>query len=71
MLAVDCEAAPDSWQWRCKWYGYFLTVFEFDLICESFYPSVFDFEYLMSITDPYPNAQNLHFYDVDIYYNFI
>jgi len=21
-----------SWPWGCKWYGYFLTVFEFDPI---------------------------------------
>jgi hypothetical protein len=85
VLAVDCEAAPDSGQMRCKWYGYFPTVFEFDLVWKSFYPSIFDFdlvwksfypsifdfEYSIFITDPYPNAQNLYFYDVDIYYNFI
>ena len=36
-----------------------------------FYPSVFDPEYTISVTDPYPNAQKLHFYDVDIHYNLI
>ena len=36
-----------------------------------FYPSVSDSEYPIFITDPYPNAQKLHFYNVDIHYNFI
>ena len=46
----------------------------FILMCsvwKGFYPSVFDFEYPVSVTDPYPNAQKLHFYNVDIHYNFI
>ena len=46
----------------------------FILMCpvwKGFYPSVSDFEYPVSVTDPYPNAQKLHFYDVDIHYNFI
>ena len=29
------------------------------------------FRYPISVTDPYPNAQKLHFYNVDIYYNLI
>jgi len=55
----------------CKWYGYSPTVFEFDQVWKGFYPSVSDSEYPISITDPYPNAQKLHFYDVDIHYNLI
>ena len=46
----------------------------FILMCsvwKGFYPFVFDFEYPVSVTDPYPNAQKLHFYNVDIHYNFI
>ena len=33
--------------------------------------SVSDSEYQISMTDPYPNAQKLYFYDVDIHYNLI
>jgi len=40
-------------------------------VWKSFYPSVSDSEYPISVTDPYPNAQKLHFYDVDIHYNLI
>ena len=36
---------------------------------EEFYLSVSDSEDPISVTDPYPNAQKLHFYDVDIHYN--
>ena len=43
----------------------------FDPICRGFYPSVSDSEYPISVTDLYPNPQKLHFYDVNIYYNFI
>ena len=50
---------------------YFPTVFEFDLVRKGFYLSVSDSEYLLSVTDPYPNAQKLYFYDVDIHYNLI
>ena len=46
-------------------------VFEFDPVWKDFYPSVFDSEYPISVTDPYPNAQKLYFYDVDIHYNLI
>ena len=46
-------------------------MFELDPIWKGFYPSVSDSEYLISVTDTYPNAQKLHFYDVDIHYNFI
>ena len=56
---------------RCKWYGYFRTVFEFELVWKDFYPSVSDSEYPLSITDPYPNAQKLYFYDINIHYNLI
>ena len=38
---------------------------------KGFYPSVSDSEYPISVTDPYPNSQKLHFYDVNIYYNLI
>ena len=38
---------------------------------EGFYPSISDFEYSISLTDPYPNTQKLHFYDVDIHCNLI
>ena len=37
----------------------------------DFYLSVSDSDYLLSVTDPYPNAQKLHFYDVYIHYNLI
>ena len=47
------------------------AVFEFDPVWKGFYPSVSDSEYPISVTDSYPNAQKLYFYDVDIYYNFI
>ena len=46
----------------------------FILMCpvwKGFYPSVSDFEYPVSVTDPYPNTQKLHFYDVDIHCNLI
>ena len=43
----------------------------FDPICRGFYPSVSDFEYPLSVTDPYSNAQKLYFYNIDIYYDFI
>ena len=46
---------------ECKWYGYFPTVFEFDPVWKSFYPSVSDSKYSISVTDPYPNTQKLHF----------
>ena len=59
------------WALGWKWYGYFPTVFEFDPVWKCFYSSVSDSEYLLSVTDPYPNAQKLHFYDVDIHYNLI
>ena len=49
----------------------FPTVFEFDPVWKGFYLSVPDSEYPISVTDPYPNGQKLHFYDVDIYYNLI
>ena len=55
----------------CKWYGYFPTVFEFDPVCNGFYPSVSDSEYPLFITNPHPSAQKLHFYDVNIHYNLI
>jgi len=42
-------------------------VFEFDPVWMSFYPSVFDSEYQVSVTDPYSNIQKLYFYDVDIH----
>ena len=48
-----------------------MTVFVFDLVWKSFYPSVSDFEYPISVTNPYPNDQKLHFYDVDIHCNII
>jgi len=54
-----------------KWYEYFPIVFEFDPISNDFYPSISDSEYSISLTDLYPNAQKLHFYDVDIHYNLI
>ena len=54
-----------------KWYEYFPIVFEFDPIWNDFYPSVSDSEYSIFLTDLYPNAQKLHFYDVDIHYNLI
>ena len=38
---------------------------------EGFHPSVSDSEYPISVTDLYPNAQKLHFYNVDIHYNLI
>ena len=62
---------PNSSQQGCKWYGYFPTVFEFDPVWRGFYPSVYDSEYLISVTDPYPNVQKLYFYNIDIYYNLI
>ena len=40
-------------------------------IRKDIYPSVSDFEYPISVTNPYPNAQKLYFYDVDIHYNLI
>ena len=43
----------------------------FDRIRIRFGMFVFDFEYLISVTDSYSNAQKLYFYDVDIHYNFI
>jgi len=46
-------------------------VFEFDPVWMSFYPSVFDSEYQVSVTDPYSNIQKLYFYDVDIHHNLI
>ena len=36
-----------------------------------FYPSVFDSEYSISITDPYLNTKKLHFYNINIHYNLI
>ena len=54
-----------------KWYGYFSILFEFDLVWTDFYLFVFDFEHPIFVTDSYPNAQKLYFYDVDIHYNFI
>ena len=36
-------------------------IFEFDPVWKDFYPSVFDSEYPISVTDPYPNAQKLYF----------
>ena len=62
---------PNSSQQRCKWYGYFPTVFEFDPVWKDFYPSVSDSEYSISVTNPYSNTQKLHFYDVDIHCNLI
>jgi len=50
---------------------FFSTIFEFNPVWKDFYPSVSDSEYPISVTDPYPNAQNLYFYDVDIHYNLI
>ena len=41
----------------CKWYGYFLTVFEFNLIWKNFYRSVSDFGFSVSVTDPYSNTK--------------
>ena len=46
-------------------------MFEFDPIWKGFYSSVSDSEYLLSVTYPYPNAQKLYFYDIDIHYNLI
>jgi len=46
-------------------------VFEFDPVWKDFYPSVSNSEYPISVIDSYPNAQKLHFYDVDIRYNLI
>ena len=43
----------------------------FDRIRIRFGMFVFDFEYLISVINPYLNAQKLYFYDVDIHYNFI
>ena len=33
--------------------------------------SVFDFEYSISVIDPYSNTKKLHFYDDDIHSNLI
>ena len=38
---------------------------------KGFYLLVSVSEYSIFVTDLYPNTQKLHFYDVDIYYNFI
>ena len=46
-------------------------VFEFDPVWKDFYPPVSNSEYPISVIDSYPNAQKLHFYDVDIHYNLI
>ena len=58
----------NGWSWsigfswfRWEWYGYFPTVFEFDSVWKSFYPSVSDFRYSISETDPYPNIKNYIF----------
>ena len=48
-----------------------MSVFEFDPVWKDFYPSVSNSEYPISVTDSYPNAQKLYFYDVDIYYDHI
>ena len=36
-----------------------------------FYPFISDYEYPISVTDPYSNTQKFYFYDVNIHYNFI
>ena len=45
--------------------------FEFDPVWKGFYPSISDFEYPIFVINPYPNAQKLHFYYVDIHYYLI
>ena len=54
-----------------KWYEYFLIVFEFDPIWKKFYLYISDSEYAIFIIDSYLNVPKLHFYNIDIYYNFI
>ena len=38
---------------------------------KGFYLSVSNFKYSISVVDSYSNTQKLHFYNVDIHYNFI
>ena len=42
----------------CKWFEYFLAVFEFDLIWKGFYLSVSESRYLISVIDPYSGTKS-------------
>ena len=55
----------------CKWYRYFMIVFEFDLSWKDFYLSISDFGYSIFVTYQYPSTKKWHFYNVNIHYNFI
>ena len=49
----------------------FLIIFKFDPVWKILCSSIFDFGYLISITDSYLNTKKLYFYDINIHYNLI
>ena len=44
-----------------EWFGYFPTIFEFDMVCKGFYPSVSDSEYPISVIDPVSECSKVIF----------